>query len=202
MEIVYNMNMDGLASDGLSASVCLEAFAQCRARLAFVVSRQMNPLLSARISVDDVLQETYIAVSRRMPFLLREPDVPIYFKFRTIALQTLADLEREHIAYQKRSTAKELSGKSSERALDTLQAGIRSPKTILASKDRNALIRQQIDMLPDTDRQILVLRHFDAMSNSECAAILGIEQKAASIRYVRALHRLRDRLQSLSEFAP
>ena len=196
------MNMDGLPTDGSSARACLEAFTKCRARLAFVISRQMNPLLSARISVDDVLQETYIAVSRRLSFLLQEPDIPIYFKFRKIALQTLTDLEREHITYKKRSTAKELSGESSERALDSLHANVRSPKTILADKDRNILIRQQIDLLPDTDRQILVLRHFDAMSNSECAAILGIEQKAASIRYVRALSRLRDRLQSLSEFTP
>ena len=179
----------------------LAEFLRYRPRLAFVVSRQMNPQLSARLSVDDVLQESYLSAARRLPFLLQEPDVPLYFKFRKITLQTLADLEREHIKREKRSTQSELSGESAEQALGVLHADVRSPKTILAHKDRNALIRRQIELLSDADRQIIVLRHFDAMSNSECAAILGIKQKAASIRYVRALNRLRDRLQSLSEFS-
>lgn len=178
------------------------AFVQCRSRLAFVVSRQMNPLLSTRLSVEDVLQETYLAATQRLPYLLQEPEVPLYFKFRKITLQTLADLEREHIKYAKRSALREVAGESSEQAMGKLSAEVRSPKTILACKERNELVRQQIDALPDADRQILILRNFDAMSNSECAAILGIEQKAASIRYVRALNRLRDRLQSLSEFVP
>lgn len=162
----------------------------------------MNSLLSARVSVDDVLQETYLAISRRQDFLVQEPDVPLYFKFRKIALQTLCDLERKHIKYEKRSALKELSGDTANLALGALHAEVRSPKTILARKERNALVRQLIDDLPDTDRQILVLRNFDAMSNSECATVLGIDPKAASIRYVRALKRLRDRLQSLSEFTP
>lgn len=187
--------------DDYSPDAWLTAFAQFRARLAFVVSRQMNPLLSARLSVDDVLQETYLAVTRRLPFLLQDPEVPLYFKFRKITLQILADLEREHIKYEKRSTLRELSGESSDRAIDALRADVRSPKTILAHKERSALIRQQIDSLPGTDRRILILRNFDAMSNAECAAVLGINPKASSIRYVRALNRLRERLQALSEFA-
>ena len=38
------------------------------------------------------------------------------------------------------------------------------------------------------------------MGNKECAAVLGIGQKAASIRYVRALRRLHDKLITYSEF--
>lgn len=178
----------------------LAAFEQYRRRLAFVVSRHMNRLMSTRVSVDDVMQETYLAASRRMEFLSCEPEIPLYFKFRKIALQTLSDLEREHIRSDKRSTAKEVSGETSDRALASMHGDIRSPKSILAKKERAALIRQTIETLPETDRQIIVLRNFDALSNQECAAILSIDQKASSIRYVRALKRLRERLQSLSEF--
>ena len=38
------------------------------------------------------------------------------------------------------------------------------------------------------------------MGNSACAAALGIEPKAASIRYVRALERLRQKLMEVSCF--
>ena len=38
------------------------------------------------------------------------------------------------------------------------------------------------------------------MGNSECATALGIDPKAASIRYVRALERLQQKLMELSCF--
>lgn len=188
--------------DTSHADNALAAFEQHRRRLAFVVSRHMNPLMSTRVSVDDVIQETYLAASRRLEFLSREPEIPLYFKFRKIALQTLADLEREHIRSEKRSMTKEVSGETSDRALASIHGEIRSPKSILAKKERATLIRRMIEALPETDRQIITLRNFDALSNQDCAAILGIDQKASSIRYVRALKRLRERLQSLSEFTP
>ena len=54
--------------------------------------------------------------------------------------------------------------------------------------------------MPESDRAILVLRHFDGMGNAECAAALGIAEKAASIRYVRALERLQKKLVEVSCF--
>jgi RNA polymerase sigma-70 factor (ECF subfamily) len=51
------------------------------------------------------------------------------------------------------------------------------------------------------DRDVLVLRHFEQLTNSEVAEVLGIQKKAASIRYVRALKRLRDQLSSLPSFS-
>lgn len=45
-------------------------------------------------------------------------------------------------------------------------------------------------MSAPNDRAILVLRHFDGLSNSDCAAALGIEPKAASIRHVRTVAHL------------
>ncbi|MBR5548882.1 MAG: RNA polymerase subunit sigma-24, partial [Kiritimatiellae bacterium] len=66
--------------------------------------------------------------------------------------------------------------------------------------ERHALLRGAIATLAENDRAIIELRHFDGMGNSECAAALGIEPKAASIRYVRALERLQQKLMELSCF--
>jgi RNA polymerase sigma-70 factor (ECF subfamily) len=41
------------------------------------------------------------------------------------------------------------------------------------------------------DREVLTLRHFEALTNSEAAVALGLSETAASNRYVRALERLR-----------
>ena len=42
------------------------------------------------------------------------------------------------------------------------------------------------------DREILALRHFEELNNSETAAVLGLHKAAASNRYVRALRRLKE----------
>jgi RNA polymerase sigma-70 factor (ECF subfamily) len=47
----------------------------------------------------------------------------------------------------------------------------------------------------------LALRHFEELSNSEVAEVLGIQQKAASIRYVRALKRLKAVMSQLPGFS-
>jgi len=51
------------------------------------------------------------------------------------------------------------------------------------------------------DREVLALRHFEELTNSEVAEALGIEQKAASIRYIRALRRLKEILSQVPEFS-
>ena len=76
------------------------------------------------------------------------------------------------------------------------------PGWIAVRADRYTLLRKAVEALPENDRQILELRHFDDMSNADCAEVLHIGPKAASIRYVRALQRLRKQLMELTEFQP
>ena len=58
-----------------------------------------------------------------------------------------------------------------------------------------------MDALKPLDREVLVLRHFEELANSEVAEVLGIEQKAASIRYVRAIERLKAVMLRLLDFS-
>ena len=64
-----------------------------------------------------------------------------------------------------------------------------------AEDERQQEERRILQELPATDREILELRHFEELSNNECAAVLEIAPKAASIRYVRALKRFQDLLK-------
>ena len=45
--------------------------------------------------------------------------------------------------------------------------------------------------LDDDDREIILLRHFEQLSNSEAAQALGLSEAAAGMRHLRALRRLR-----------
>jgi RNA polymerase sigma-70 factor (ECF subfamily) len=52
--------------------------------------------------------------------------------------------------------------------------------------------------LPEADREILVLRHYEDLTNHEAAQVLGISDSAATMRYGRALFRLKAQMQNES----
>ena len=196
--------MDGFSQDSLAA-----AFAENRQRLISLAEKRLNPILLKRMSAEDILSETYVNATKRLKYFAAHDDVPIYYKLRTIFLQTLADIERRHLQAQGRDAYKELRVESEECEVDgsdgdvcvgELKADITSPASRVDRGERHAILRRALAAMPENDRAILVMRHFDGMGNSECAAALGLTEKAASIRYVRALERLQQKLVEVSCF--
>jgi RNA polymerase sigma-70 factor (ECF subfamily) len=61
-------------------------------------------------------------------------------------------------------------------------------------------MEEALEGMDPIDREVLALRHFEELSNGEVAEVLGIQEKAASIRYVRALTRLRTILARVPGF--
>ena len=61
-------------------------------------------------------------------------------------------------------------------------------------------LEHAIAQMDPIDQEVLALRHFEELTNSEVAEVLGIQVKAASIRYVRALKRLQEVLTQLPGF--
>lgn len=184
-----------------------EVFEEYRDALMRLAKRCIPPVLAKRVACEDAVQLAILSACSKIYFFENNQKVPVYYKLRTILLQTITDLERKHLRSQKRDAYKEVAISD---ALHTetdawlswnkLADSVSTPVSHLAKEERYKLLHQAIDSLPENDREILELRHFDGMSNSECAAVLKIEQKAASIRYVRALQRLHDKLSELSEF--
>jgi RNA polymerase sigma-70 factor (ECF subfamily) len=58
-------------------------------------------------------------------------------------------------------------------------------------------VQEALNSMDPHDREVLILRHFEELSNSETAQVLGIKPSAAVNRYVRALKRLKDVLESM-----
>ena len=184
-----------------------EAFAEHRARLLSLVQKRLNPILQKRLSHEDVMQEVYLAAAKRIAYFEQEQDVPIYFKLRTILFQTITAAERRHLQSRKRDAYRELEVVDGGDTETCAQASwnqfadtMTGPVTQVARADRYALLKNALDSLSENDRCILEMRHFDGLGNAECAQLLGIEPKSASIRYVRALQRLREKLTEYTEF--
>ena len=198
--------MDVSAQDRLA-----DAFAEHRQRLSALAKKKLNPILLKRMSEEDVLSEAYINAAKRMDYLAAHDDVPVYYKLRTILLQTICDIERRHLQAQGRDAYKELRVESGKFGVDgggsdgdvyvgELPADITSPASRVDRDERHAILRRALAAMPENDRAILVMRHFDGISNAECAAALGLTEKAASIRYVRALEKLQQKLVEVSCF--
>ena len=193
--------MENFSQNDLAA-----AFANNRQRLLALAERRLNPILLKRMSPEDVVSEAYAAAAKRLAYFAARDDVPIYYKLRTILLQTICDIERRHLQAQGRDAYREVESvkckvESEESSpFDNIAADVTSPVSRVDRNERHALLRGAIAALSENDRAIIELRHFDGMENSECAAALGIEPKAASIRYVRALERLQQKLVEVSCF--
>ena len=183
-----------------------DAFAEHRQRLSALAKKKLNPILLKRMSEEDVLSEAYINAAKRMDYLAAHDDVPVYYKLRTILLQTICDIERRHLQAQGRDAYREVESPKSEvgseeaSPFDNIPADITSPASRVDRDERHAILRRALAAMPENDRAILVMRHFDGMGNAECAAALGLTEKAASIRYVRALERLQQKLVEVSCF--
>lgn len=66
-------------------------------------------------------------------------------------------------------------------------------------KERDSDLSRALAQIPELDREILVLRHFEELTNAEVAAVLALSPTAASNRYVRALRRLRTVMRKTGE---
>ncbi len=60
-------------------------------------------------------------------------------------------------------------------------------------------LEKALNEMGPMDREVLVLRHFEELSNRDTAQVLGILENAASNRYVRALDRLRGLLSRIED---
>ncbi len=66
--------------------------------------------------------------------------------------------------------------------------------------EMQVMLQEAINGMDQIDREILALRHFEELSNTETAQVLGIKRSASSSRHIRALKRLRQVLKGTPGF--
>jgi RNA polymerase sigma-70 factor (ECF subfamily) len=67
-----------------------------------------------------------------------------------------------------------------------------TPAAAATQREIAKQIEAAIELLPSIDQEILLMRHYEQLSNQDIAAALELTEPAASMRYLRALRRLRE----------
>ena len=71
-----------------------------------------------------------------------------------------------------------------------------TPAAAATQREIAAKVEEVIELLGDQDREIILMRHYEHLSNLEIAEVLNLNPPAASMRYLRALRRLRELLEA------
>jgi RNA polymerase sigma-70 factor (ECF subfamily) len=70
----------------------------------------------------------------------------------------------------------------------------RTPASEAIQQELQKRLHAAIAELDEIDREVILMRHFEQLSNQDVAAALELTEPAASMRYLRAVRRLRDLL--------
>lgn len=181
-------------------------FSLHRDRLWQVINFRIDARLRGRVDADDILQEAYLDAAQRIQHYLDNSTQTFFIWLRLIANQTLIDVHRRHLGAQMRDASRDMSihahyaNATSMSIASQLLGHLASPSQVAMRDEVSLQLNQAIESMEPIDREVLALRHFEELTNSEVAEVLNIQQKAASIRYRRALKRLKEVLAKLPGF--
>lgn len=175
-----------------------EAFDRHRQKLLRMIRVRLDGRIVGKVDSEDILQDAFVETSRRIQDYLDRPAVPFFVWLRQITSQILIDTHRRYLGAKMRDVRQEVTlyregrtDTSSALLVAHLADSLTTPSQFAVREENVAELAAALEELEEIDREVLVLRHLEELSNNEVAQILGIDKYAASKRYLRALGRLK-----------
>jgi RNA polymerase sigma-70 factor (ECF subfamily) len=166
-----------------------------------LIELRLDRAIIQRVDASDVAQEVLLEVSKRLTAYLQKPTMPFQLWLRHIAKDHIIDAHRKHHQAQKRGVDREQplagAGWADQSSLDLAQQFIDQELTPASAAIRRELegrLQAALAQMDDDDREMILQRHFEQLTNQVVAAALGLTEAAASMRYLRAIRKLRDLL--------
>jgi RNA polymerase sigma-70 factor (ECF subfamily) len=175
-----------------------------RARLERMVRLRMDRRLQGRVDPADIVRDAYLTVRRKFPQYSADPRLLFFLWLRLEVGQKLVDVHRFHLGTQMRDAEQEVSLHQgappqvtslslAEHLLGKLTPDSRATMRV----ELKLRVQEALNGMDPHDREVLILRHFEELSNAEAAQVLGIKPSAAVNRYVRAIKRLKGVFQGM-----
>ena len=164
-----------------------------------MVGMRLDKRIQRRVDVSDVVQDVLVEASRRLKTYLESPVIPFHLWLRQIAKDRMIDSYRRHRVSAKRSVDREQQlnapRNSDQSSMDLARLladeGV-NPEDNAIRKETARKVRSSIAMLPERDAEVINMRHYQNLSNQEIGNLLELSEPAASMRYLRAIRRLRE----------
>lgn len=181
-------------------------FDRHRAAVRRMIDLRMDRVLERRVDASDIVQDVLIEANRRLADYLKNPVMPFHLWLRQMAKDRLIDAHRRHRVAARRSMDREqplaVATRDEDSVLD-LAAQITddqmTPAAVATWRELQRRFAEACDKLEPQDQEIIVMRHFERLSNSEVATALELSPQAASMRHLRAMRRLREHLAEEGE---
>lgn len=173
-------------------------------RLARIVAFRMDPRLRGRIDAADVVQDAFVEASAHREAYFLAPTPPLFLWLRGVIKNKLLEIHRHHLGTHMRDAKRECplhvsagTGDASAVLCAHLTAGLTGPSVAAVRNEVKARLAEALDGMDPADCEVLVMRHFEQLTNAEAAQVLGIQERAAAKRYLRALDRLKHILSEM-----
>ena len=163
-----------------------------------MIDLRMDQVLKRRVDASDIVQEVMIEANRRLNNFLENPVMPFHLWLRQMAKDRLIDAHRRHRGAARRSMDREqplVAAAHDESSLDLiaqLKDQELTPAAAATWQELQRRFQDACEQLDSTDQEIVLMRHFEQLSNAEAASALELSPQAASMRYLRAMRRLRE----------
>jgi RNA polymerase sigma-70 factor (ECF subfamily) len=172
-----------------------------REPLRRMIGLRLDPALAGRVDASDIVQDVMLEVSQRLDDYLRNPQMPFHLWLRHIAKDHMIDAHRRHRQAQRRSLDREqplvpagLADQSSLELAGQFLDREMTPATAAVRHELQRRMQEAVASLDEDDREIILMRHYEQLSNQEVALALNLSEAAASMRHLRAVRRLREAL--------
>lgn len=182
-----------------------DLFARHRERLRRMVRLRLDNRLRGRFDSSSVLQQVSLDVARRIREFLAEPSRSFFLWLRTVAGERILELQRRHLSPEA-EPAPELTlyrGALPEVHSVSLAAqllGHRPSNQAALRADQVLKLQRALNGMDPLDHEVLALCHFEELTEGETATVLGLAAPAVTVRYLRALKRLKEILNGIPGF--
>lgn len=193
-DITLELLQEVKAGDDVAVNQLLDRH---RDSLRRMIGMRLDRNLQRRVDVSDVVQDVLVEANRRLRDYLANPVMAFHLWIRQIAKDRIIDAHRRHRVSAKRSIDREQPIASGDVDHSTVELVARlcdpelTPAAAATQREIELHVQAAIDRLPDRDREIILMRHYEQLSNQDIAATLELTEPASSMRYLRALKKLR-----------
>jgi RNA polymerase sigma-70 factor (ECF subfamily) len=162
---------------------------------------RLDPLVRAKVGASDVVQQTLLEAHRDRDQFRGRTVEELAAWLRQILARNLANVLRD-LRRDKRDVARERPlqaalDESAARLEVWLAAEQSSPSQQAERHERAVRLAEVLEMLPENQREAVVLRHWHGCSLAEIGACLGCTTAAVTGLLHRGLRKLRQQLHDL-----